>query len=237
MEQRKSSTKIAGIDVSKLKLDIAVHGADELSQVANDATGFAALGVWLRARGVTRVGLEATGGYERSVVGWLHAEGFEVVVHQPLEVRLFARLKRRRAKNDRIDAQLIAAATAQVDAVRAANDPLLVELAERMTAYEQASDQLAQLKTYLEHVTLADLKAVYHAQIRQARAWKLGLLRDLLKRIKARPEMLKMPGILPVQGGLPILVDGTCVGGVGVSGVQSHEDEQIAQAGIDALLK
>lgn len=52
-----------------------------------------------------------------------------------------------------------------------------------------------------------------------------------------RTSMLKMPGILPVQGGLPIVVDGTCVGGVGVSGVQSHEDEQIAQAGIDALLK
>jgi uncharacterized protein GlcG (DUF336 family) len=57
------------------------------------------------------------------------------------------------------------------------------------------------------------------------------------ERIKSRPEMLKMPGILPVQGGVPILAEGTCVGGVGVSGVQSHEDEQIAQAGIDALLK
>jgi uncharacterized protein GlcG (DUF336 family) len=57
------------------------------------------------------------------------------------------------------------------------------------------------------------------------------------ERIKSRPEMLKMPGILPVQGGVPILVDGGCVGGVGVSGVQSHEDEQIAKAGIDALLK
>lgn len=55
------------------------------------------------------------------------------------------------------------------------------------------------------------------------------------ERIKARPEMLKMPGILPVQGGVPILVDGACLGGVGVSGVQSHEDEQIANAGIAAL--
>ena len=50
-----------------------------------------------------------------------------------------------------------------------------------------------------------------------------------------RTAMLKMPGILPVQGGLPIVVDKTCVGGIGISGVQSHEDEQIAQAGIDAL--
>ncbi len=58
------------------------------------------------------------------------------------------------------------------------------------------------------------------------------------QRIKdGRTAMLRMPGILPVQGGVPIVVDGTCVGAVGVSGVQSQEDEQIAQAGIDALPK
>ena len=57
------------------------------------------------------------------------------------------------------------------------------------------------------------------------------------ERIKSRPELMQMPGILPVQGGVPIIADGTCVGAVGVSGVQSHEDERIAQAGIDALLK
>jgi len=57
------------------------------------------------------------------------------------------------------------------------------------------------------------------------------------ERIKTRPEMLKMPGILPVQGGVPIVSEGSCVGAVGVSGVQSHEDERIAQAGIDALLR
>jgi len=49
-----------------------------------------------------------------------------------------------------------------------------------------------------------------------------------------RMVMLKMP-VLPVQGGLPIMVESTCVGAVGVSGVQSHEDEQIAAAGIKAL--
>jgi uncharacterized protein GlcG (DUF336 family) len=55
------------------------------------------------------------------------------------------------------------------------------------------------------------------------------------ERIAKRPEMLGMPEVTPVQGGLPIVVEGTCVGGVGVSGVQSHEDEQIAAAGIKAL--
>jgi glc operon protein GlcG len=56
------------------------------------------------------------------------------------------------------------------------------------------------------------------------------------ERIKAgRNSILRMPGVTPIQGGLPIVVDGQCVGAVGVSGVQSHEDEQIAKAGIDAL--
>ena len=55
-------------------------------------------------------------------------------------------------------------------------------------------------------------------------------------RIKGgRIAMLRMPGITPVQGGLPIVIDGECIGAVGVSGVQSHEDEQIAKAGIAAL--
>jgi uncharacterized protein GlcG (DUF336 family) len=56
------------------------------------------------------------------------------------------------------------------------------------------------------------------------------------ERVKSgRMVMLKMPGVTPVQGGLPVVIDGECIGAVGVSGVQSHEDEQIAKAGIAAL--
>jgi glc operon protein GlcG len=54
-------------------------------------------------------------------------------------------------------------------------------------------------------------------------------------RIKDRPAFLNFPGVLQIQGGLPILHQGECVGAIGVSGVQSHEDEQVAKAGIDAL--
>jgi uncharacterized protein GlcG (DUF336 family) len=50
-----------------------------------------------------------------------------------------------------------------------------------------------------------------------------------------RMAMLKMPGVTPVQGGLPIVIDGECIGAVGVSGVQSHEDEQVCNAGIATL--
>jgi len=49
-----------------------------------------------------------------------------------------------------------------------------------------------------------------------------------------RIALLRMPP-LPVQGGLPIMVQGDCVGGIGVSGVQSHEDEQVCSAGLAVL--
>jgi glc operon protein GlcG len=50
-----------------------------------------------------------------------------------------------------------------------------------------------------------------------------------------RPEYLGMPGMLPVEGGLPLLFDDQLVGGIGISGVKSHEDGIIAEAGVAAL--
>ena len=54
-------------------------------------------------------------------------------------------------------------------------------------------------------------------------------------RIKDRPVFLKVPDSLPIQGGIPLVHQGQCVGAIGVSGVQSHEDEQIANAGAATL--
>ena len=54
-------------------------------------------------------------------------------------------------------------------------------------------------------------------------------------RIKDRPAFMNFPGVLQIQGGMPITYENECVGAIGVSGVQSHEDEQIAVAGIKAL--
>jgi transposase len=205
MEQRQTNTKIAGIDVGKSKLDGAVHGLEDTLQVANGPAGVSALIGWLKAREVGRVGLEATGGYERGVRQALEAAGFEVVVHQPIEVRRFAQLKRWRAKTDRLDAQLIAAATTQVEAVRAAQDPRLQVLAERLTAYEQITDQAAQLKTFLEHVTLTDLVKALRAQIRAMTMLKARLAAEILKQIKAHDDLLaryrlllSLPGFGPI---------------------------------------
>ena len=205
MEQRQPNTKVAGIDVGKFKLDGAVHGLEGTVQVANTGGGISELIAWLKLFEVGKVGVEATGGYERALRVALEAEGFEVVVHQPIEVRRFAQMKRWRAKTDRLDAQLIAAATAQILTVRAAQDARLADLAERLTAYEQISDQAAQLKTFLEHVALADLIEALQAQIRAMTALKAKLAADIVKRIKRHDDLkarfsllISLPGVGPI---------------------------------------
>ena len=71
-------------------------------------------------------------------------------------------------------------------------------------------------------------KAVTAARTRRAsKFWE--------DRLKERPAFMKFPGVLPLQGGVPVMYQNECVGAIGVSGVQSHEDEQIANAGAAAL--
>jgi glc operon protein GlcG len=50
-----------------------------------------------------------------------------------------------------------------------------------------------------------------------------------------RVAVMSLPGVTPVEGGLPIVVDGHFLGAIGVSGVQSSQDAQVARAGLEAL--
>lgn len=92
---------------------------------------------------------------------------------------------------------------------------------------------------YLISLARMDATAPVTAEIATMKAHGAAVSRRSTKvsedRIAAgRVVLLKMP-VLPVQGGVPILHQGECVGAVGVSGAQSSEDEQVANAGISAL--
>jgi glc operon protein GlcG len=50
-----------------------------------------------------------------------------------------------------------------------------------------------------------------------------------------RQAFLAIEGITPLQGGLPVMADGKLIGAVGVSGVMSSQDEQVAQAAVNVL--
>ncbi len=60
-------------------------------------------------------------------------------------------------------------------------------------------------------------------------------LEDSLAANGSALRILAVPGVMPLQGGLPIVVDGKIIGGIGVSGVLASQDEMVAKAGLDGL--
>jgi transposase len=198
----KISTFAAGIDTGKRLLDIALHGTAERLQADNAPAGHQALGAWLKRHGVTRVGIEASGGYEKAVVRHLRAAGFIVVVFQPAQVRAYALFQLRRAKNDRIDAALIAACTAAVESVRAAPDPRFEALAERLTLIEQIEEDLARAKTRREGFRAARQQALLDQEIKRLKALhkseRLALTQELCRHddLARRFDLLQsIPGL------------------------------------------
>ena len=95
-----------GIDVSKDKLDVAVHPSTELFSVANSAEGIAELRERIRALQPTLIVLEATGGYEAAVAAELALES-PVALVNPRQVRDFAKATGQLAKTDAIDAAVL----------------------------------------------------------------------------------------------------------------------------------
>ncbi|SED29242.1 transposase [Rhizobiales bacterium GAS191] len=144
----------AGIDVSKQWLDVALWPKrDEVSRFKRDAAGLEELAFWLRERHVVRVGLEASGGYEREVIDALEAQGLEVALLNPLQVRRFAQAKGRLAKNDRVDARTIAQFTAvMIEAPQPGRRRELDSLSEHLLFRRQLRAWIDDCGNRLEHL-------------------------------------------------------------------------------------
>ena len=97
-----------GIDVAKERLDVQVLPHRQCFSVDNNATGWAELVERLHALAIAAVGIEPSGGYERGIIRTLLAAGLSVRRINPSKLRQFARARGILAKNDRLDAQLIA---------------------------------------------------------------------------------------------------------------------------------
>jgi transposase len=195
------STTTAGIDTAKSKLDIAVHGQATRWQVANSLSGWRRLAADLARAGVARVGIEATGGYERGVIGHLRAKGFTVLVLQPIQVRAYARVHLRRAKNDVLDAMLIAACAAAIDQPRIEPDARLAELTGHLTFVEQIEEDIARLKIRLEHVDDQRLRRIVMADIARLKARRAAELLRIVKQLRAHDDLAKrLDLVLSVPG-------------------------------------
>src|SRR5215468_2572279 len=145
--QQGRDTKMAmlsfgGIDVSKDRLDITVLPDEQCSSVSNDAAGWSELIEQLRGSSITAIGVEASGGYERGDVRALLAAGMSVRQINPFKLRQFAKASGILAKNDRLDARMIALFVA-VMPTRAAQrrTPGIEQMSEIVTVRRHLSDQ------------------------------------------------------------------------------------------------
>jgi len=181
----------AGIDTSKAKLDIAVHGRAERWQVENTRRGWRRLAADLAKANVARVGIEATGGYERGVVSHLREQGFTVLILQPIQVRAYARVHLRRAKNDRLDAVLIAACAAAIDQPKIEPDPRLAELAQHLTFVEQIEEDIARLTVQLEHIDEPRLKRIVMADIDRLKARRSTELLRMVEDLRTHGDLAR----------------------------------------------
>ena len=99
---------VAGIDVGKLKLDAHIPAGGLDRQFNNDKAGRRALRNWLLKQGVTRVVFEPTGRYHRNLHQCLAEAGLQTLLVNPLRSRRFAEAIGQHAKNDRVDAAMLA---------------------------------------------------------------------------------------------------------------------------------
>lgn len=142
----------AGIDVSKDSLEVRINPHDVGMSFPNTVSGLPALIAWLKGFEVTRIVLEATGGYERDAMKALQKADFEVFRINPRRAKDFAKAMGYRAKTDPIDARLLAEfatvikdSCSRISSVEQDNLRALVQ--QRENFVQQQSDDRRRIKT------------------------------------------------------------------------------------------
>jgi transposase len=195
-----------GIDVSKDRLDFMVLPEQQCSSVRNDVAGWADLVERLRDFSIAAIGLEASGGYERGVMRALLAAGMPVRHINPFKLRQFANASGVLAKNDRLDARMIASFVGIMPTRPAQRqEPVIEQLAEIVTVRRQLSDQ----KVAAENASRL-LENIVLQRLSRRRIKRLAADIDLLDRhmikivsldtaLAHRYQLLtSMPGVGPV---------------------------------------
>ncbi len=194
--------RVVGIDVAKDELDLCVWPERTRLRVPNTPDG------WRQARAACRgavVGLEASGGYERGVLRCLLADAIEVRRINPYRLRHYAKALGIKAKNDRLDAEVIALFTATMPARPVVRNKAAERLSALVGARRALADEGARLKTQAGSIEDAWLKRLWTRRIARIAA-DLLLLDKRIDEVVAQDEalsrrtqaLLSVPGIGPV---------------------------------------
>jgi len=190
MKMSENNALTAGIDTAKSTLDMAIHGQSAVVHVLNTTDGWKQLAATIQAAGIEHVGIEATGGYERGVMGHLRRQGITVTLLQPMQVKAFGMLHLRRAKTDRIDAGLIAACThmlGQQD--KMAPDARFEPLGDHLTFIEQIEEDIARYKTRLEHISDKRLRHSVMVSIKREQTRRLAEIKRLIIAVRKHTDL------------------------------------------------
>lgn len=200
----KLQTMHVGIDVSKAKLDVHVHPLGEAFTVSQDDAGHDELVRRLKAFKLAAVAIEATGGYERTVVAALAAAGFPVALVNPRQIHNFAKALGQNAKTDPIDASVIArfAEAVKLKATPLKNEETLA-LAELLARRRQIVQMLAAEKN--RAFLVARKKGLQESIGRIVEALERELARldgDIDGAVKASPEWCEKEELLASVPGI-----------------------------------
>ena len=194
-----------GIDVCEDRLDVALYPGDERRSFSNDAADWRDLCRWLRPMGVRAIGVEASGGYERGMIEALLDAGLPVRSVNPWRLRQFAKAAGVLAKNDRLDATVIAWFVATLPCRPVQRDRDREHLAELVAARRQLVALKQALGNQLVHVRDRELRRLHMRRLRQIETDVLRLESRMVAAIAAVPMMAaryallcSMPGVGPV---------------------------------------
>ena len=194
---------VAGIDIAKDKIDVCIRSLSQRQTFANTVEGHRKLIAWLRQHKVGKAVMEASGGYERSSAKALREAGIEVRIVDPKRVRNFARSAGRLAKNDAIDAEMIAwFAETFSEAPGQLHDAAREELQQLVNARQGLLDIQTDIQNRGEHVAPKPVQKL-HARLMKKIATELVRLEALIAAlIKAVPHFAEAAEIIESVPGL-----------------------------------
>ena len=161
------SGRIVGLDVAKSKADGCIRSLQLRLSQPSTPEGRAAMVAWLRTHDVATAVMEASGGYERGWAEALREAGIGVRIVDPKRVRHFAKSAGCLAKNDAIDAAMIAwFAETFPDTSALPHDPDREELDALVTARKALVDLVTQIKNPGEHRQPRPVRRAYAAILR-----------------------------------------------------------------------
>lgn len=197
--------EFVGIDVSKAQLDVAIWPTGETFQVSNDREGRAELVHRLKRRSIAAVGFEASGGYERDLFKALLAAGLPARRVNAFRVRQFARACGYLAKNDRIDAVVIARFVDAIPQKPVERNDATDALAELVTARRQLQDELTRVLCQAERSSHIVTKRLAKRRIARIRADILLLDKTIASTVADNPDfaskdqlLQSVPGVGPI---------------------------------------